>query len=115
MAKTIGCKWARSRKILVNPDGQVWPCCYFANTSYYTKKLQEQGRDDEIPGGHRKQVVHPVIANYFENEKDLNIFNNDIEDILDHEWYMKTLPESWEDSDTVHPICKRFCSEEGDV
>jgi hypothetical protein len=115
MAKTISCKWLKSRKILVNPDGQVWPCCYFANTAYYTKKLQETNRDAEVPGGHRRQVTHPVLQEYSKRQDDMNIFTNKIDDVLDNEWYMKILPESWVDSDSTHPICIRFCGEEGDV
>ena len=30
----IKCKWAAENKFLVQPDGQVVPCCYLANAMY---------------------------------------------------------------------------------
>ena len=32
---------------------------------------------------------------------ELNIFTNDLEDILNDEWFTKILPESWESEDTI--------------
>ena len=37
--------------------------------------------------------------------------SNSFEDILSHEWYEKTLPESWEDETKTLRLCKHFCQE----
>ena len=34
MSIDIKCEWLSQDKILVNPDGQVFPCCYLANKYY---------------------------------------------------------------------------------
>ena len=47
----------------------------------------------------------------YEKRKDkLNIFTNDLEDILSNEWFTKILPESWESEDTIAGPCKRICT-----
>jgi hypothetical protein len=37
------------------------------------------------------------------------LFTNDLEDILNHEWFTKTLPESWEKPETTHKLCTMMC------
>jgi hypothetical protein len=106
MSKII-CRWARDNKFLVNPDGQVWPCCYLSNPAYKQeltgmknrKNIKERKVDD---------IVHPVMNDYFDNKDDLNINNKPIEVILSHEWFNKTLPDSWT-SDNPHRQCRVMC------
>ena len=38
--KKIICQWEKVDKVLINPDGQVFPCCYLSNPAY-TAKIQE--------------------------------------------------------------------------
>ena len=93
----ITCKWAKEEKYLINPDGQVWPCCYLCNNVF------KHGRD----------LTHqPIYEEYFKVKDELNIFKNDINSILRHEWYTKTLPNSWKDEKITLRQCKNHCSEE---
>ena len=43
----IECIWGKDNRFLVNPDGQVWPCCYLGNIGYTEKingRFKEQKR-----------------------------------------------------------------------
>ena len=46
---TIQCEWLKDNRVLVNPDGQVWPCCYLGNVGF--------------------DINHSVVREY-ENKKD---------------------------------------------
>lgn len=35
----IQCEWMESQRILINPDGQVLPCCFLANVIYMYDKM----------------------------------------------------------------------------
>ena len=92
----IICEWAEKNKYLQNFNGQVYPCCYLVNA--HTQKIYEgQGEIQEI------------FNKYNEVKDELNIFNNDIETILSHEWFTKTLPESWDDPDKTLRQCTKHC------
>jgi hypothetical protein len=103
----IICRWMEKNKFLVNPDKQVWPCCYLANQGYKFK-VNGKYNDPKILSGN-DDIANPVMQKYYEFEKDLNLENNEIDDILQHEWYTKVLPESW-DSDNPHRLCVLMCS-----
>ena len=69
----IVCRWAEENKFLVNPDGQVFPCCYLGNQGYkfrvtglYNKKEIFNNNDD---------ISNPVMQKYYEHEKELNVNN----------------------------------------
>lgn len=113
----IRCEWMETKRALVNYDGQVYPCCYFANNfsieSLFGDKL---GKEDIKYGGveiskedaltKKRESVH---QHYVDNKKQLNIMKEDLSNILQHEWFAKILPESWNDSDKAHRLCKKFC------
>jgi hypothetical protein len=104
MAKKIRCEWADKKRFVINPDGQVWPCCYFANLDYYVKN------EENIPGGHEKQIAHSLYKDYDENREEYNAFNCPAHKILQKEWFTKILPESWElDEDDRHFLCIKHC------
>lgn len=109
MAKKIRCKWQEDKRFLVNPDGQLMPCCYLGNIYYQSALFTKQNRSDELFEGHNAQFNHFLLQAYFENEDDLNVFKKDVGEILEHEWFTKTLPESWESDETVHIQCRRMC------
>jgi len=109
---SIKCEWMLMNKILINPDKQVFPCCYLGNTGY-KGKVKHQNNDPDLIAKGVDDVVHPLMKSYYENEKDLNLETNSIEEILNHKWYTKTLPESW-DSDRPHRLCMIQCSKKLD-
>ncbi len=96
MSTNIRCKWIESRRIVVNPDGQVLPCCYFANLIYINKKFSFTVEDD-------------IFDKYNKVASELNAFNKPIDTIVAHQWF-DDLYESWNDSSTVSKICVKHCS-----
>ena len=93
------CPWANNNKIVINPDGQVLPCCYHANPYYKKEFTNEQTRLDN----------HKIYHNdYFKNPKDYNIFYTPLSEIINSNWYSKLLPESIE-SDTPVVTCVKRC------
>jgi len=88
----IKCRWIEKNTFVVNPDGQVLPCCYFANVVY--NKTHKKG----------------ILEQYDQQKDQLNAFNQPITEILKSEWFTKTLPESWEDSATTPTVCRKWCN-----
>ena len=96
----IECKWLKKREVVVNPDGQVIPCCYLAN-GYFMKGPPDFNN-------------HELMLSYKDQEKDNNVFFRPLEEILkDSKWFNEELPESWK-SDKPLKQCSRWCSLEGD-
>jgi len=96
----INCKWKNDlEKIVVNPDGQVYPCCYLCNFAY-----QRHSSNNE------KLIADSLMRIYDSKKEDNNIFNNNLEDILEGEWFTKSLPENWE-SEMPSRTCRRYCGE----
>lgn len=104
--KCINCKWMAEKRVVINPDGQVLPCCYFANMVYYSTVNNAQGI--ELPAGHKKQMAHNVLRSYVDSAEQHNLFSNDMESILNSKWFTETLPESWE-TDDPHHLCALMC------
>jgi hypothetical protein len=96
-----------ANRIVVNPDGQVWPCCYLCNNAYYAKQLESQGKSEM--DWWLKDSANSIMHKYFENKEELNLTQKSMEQILNHEWYQKTLPESWEKEETRLQECRDFC------
>lgn len=111
MSCDIECIWAKENKFLVNPDGQVWPCCYLGNSGF-TEKVNGRYKDPEVLKKGWDDIAHPIIQEYFKHADELNINNKPIEEILTHEWYTKTLPESWK-GEKPHRQCKIWCDKNG--
>ena len=93
--KNITCEWGSMNKIVINPDGNVIPCCYFAPTML----------PPHPPWGN-KLLNLDIIQKHGKEEH--NVFNKNLLDILkDSVWFNKELPESWQKNPTH--ICKRYC------
>ena len=94
----INCKFLKqTTNTIVNSTGQVWPCCYFGTHEH---KLQEQ---DQY-----------VFEQYNKNKDKHNLNNYTVKEILNNEWFTKTLPESWKDEKTCARQCKRWCTKDHD-
>ena len=110
----IVCGWGITNKFVINPDGQVHPCCYIACHSYNESYAPE----DDTPGLIAKSTTQEnceVLNEYSEFSADLNIFNNPIESILGHDWFKKTLVDSWEDETKCSFLCKRHCTRKNQI
>lgn len=98
----ITCEWGNKNKVVINPDGQVWPCCYFCNPTY-------KNSNDGTKGEYRTSFSsNPVMKEYENNKRELNIFHNSLDKILNNKWFKETLPNSWESKKPVN-ACVRFC------
>lgn len=119
----ITCEWASTNRVITNPDGQVIPCCFFANIIYIAKmfdypteyeEAKPEEYDLEYQVGHIPLIaaagrLDKILNDYIENKDELNLFNHDMETILNHDWF-KRLEESWDDPDKVSGICMKHCS-----
>ena len=94
----IICEWAEKNRYLQNFNGQVYPCCYLV-------QLQTQ----KLFNGTNRPEEQEIFKKYNEVKDELNVFNNDIETILSHEWFTKTLPESWDDPNKTLKQCTKHC------
>jgi len=91
----INCKFLnQTTNTIVNSTGQVWPCCYFGNKEH---KAIEQDQH--------------IFKEYNKNKDKHNLNNYTLKEILNSEWFTKTLPESWKDEETCARQCKRWCTE----
>lgn len=69
------CGWSLTNALNINFDGNVWPCCFFGNAAIMNK-------DSFIKH-------HKFIEKYYNYNN--NIYETDIEDILNNDWW-KELP-----------------------
>lgn len=88
----IHCKWLEDdAQMLVGVDGQILPCCYIS------------GWFSEMEGNEH------IYQEYQKRKDKLNIFTNDLEDILSNEWFTEILPKSWEDEKLIALPCRKIC------
>jgi len=99
--ENIYCRWSMPRnEILIKPDGSVVPCCYIGNG--YWQYLQD-GNDRS------KYLENKTMKDFIDNKEKYNVFNYTIKEIVDSEWYQKTLPASMKSDKPIH-TCERNCS-----
>lgn len=106
MSLSEKCIWLNERKIVVNPDGQVWPCCYLCNTGFIVQhdkpEYYDKNYDLSLSENH-------IFVEYLKYKDELNLKNVDLVDILNHKWFNEVLPNSWKDEKITHKLCKKFC------
>lgn len=102
LEKEIICRWALPRnEVVINPDGQVMPCCYHANVHY-------KGRIDKQAGkGLHSNLIYK--EDYNVNLKKYNVLHTPLSEIINSKWYQKTLPESMLGDSPVKQ-CETQCS-----
>ena len=118
--QNIQCEWMAKNNVLVNIDGQVYPCCYLANSFSFLNLFQVENFPDSMEYVGRKiekkeieaaKRNKPYLADQYSKFKDdLNLNNNSLEEIINHEWFIKILPESWDNEDQTHRLCKKYCT-----
>ena len=96
----IACEWGNRNKVVINPDGQVLPCCYFCNPHFYNKN------DPKVRNWF---IEHPIMQEYQKYQKELNVFTASLIDIINHKWFKTILPDSW-NSDKPVLQCQKYCS-----
>ncbi len=99
----IVCKFMNgTTSTVVNPDGQVWPCCYLCNQHYEVESnpLAKQEND------------HEVLKDYQKNKDKYNLKNDTLKNILNKDWFTKDLPNSFKDPNKAPDECQHICKEE---
>lgn len=98
----IKCRWALPRnEVVVNPDGQVLPCCFHANAHYAHQFQPTIGK--ELYG-------HPIyMEEYNQNLKKYNVLYTPFDEIVSSDWYQKRLPGSMLGDNPVRQ-CEMQCS-----
>jgi len=116
----IRCQWMETKRLLINPDGQVLPCCFFANVMYMYDKLGTSEKIAEKKNQINSQIgdadiikkqteTADVLMDYYKNKEKYNIHDTSLEDIIKSDWFTKTLPESWDDENKAPRHCKKHC------
>ena len=108
MSKCIKCEWKNNGRVIVNPDGQVWPCCYLSNHAY----KYDITNQNNIYEKEKKSKNNHIMKDYFENKNDNNIFTKSLDEILSSKWFNETLPKSWENYEDAYYKCKKYCTVE---
>lgn len=96
----IKCQWLEKDQVLVNPDGQVLPCCYLGNSNFLNKHDITQGDTWQ---------KYDVLLKYTENKEDYNLNHKTMDEILLSDWFNIDLPKSWESYETLPSPCWTFC------
>ena len=98
----INCRWATPRnEIVVNPEGQVLPCCYHANAHYKHKFDSTWGNE---------VWNHDIFAtDYNVDQRKYNILHTPLSEIINSDWFKNKLPESTKGNNPVAQ-CVRHCS-----
>lgn len=98
----IKCTWGLPRnEVVINPDGQVMPCCFHANAHYQNKFDSNYGKE---------LAKHPLyMEEYNQNLEKYNVLHTPLTDIINSEWYSKWLPESMQGDNPVRQ-CEKHCS-----
>lgn len=96
----IKCQWLEKDQVLVNPDGQVLPCCYLGNSNFLHKNDPTQGVGWD---------TRDVLAKYNSKKENYNLNHKTMDEILLSDWFNIDLPESWESYETLPSPCRTFC------
>ena len=94
----IKCKTIHEKEIFIGANYQMWPCCFLY--------------DQQVGFSYPKEIKENFIGKFSKyGDKWNDLLTHDIQEILNHEWFSKTLEESW---DPTHPMflqrCQKNCS-----
>lgn len=107
LSNKITCRWGGPRnEVVVNPDGQILPCCYHQNNYYLALNNNIKWLNDFLQT--------PEYTEYEKNKKQYNIFHTPLSEIIDSKWYSETLPDSMDGDNPLH-TCSRNCSSRTNV
>ena len=96
----VNCAWAERSTVSIDPDGQVFPCCYWSTLYYENKHGKRIGLLRWIP--HMKE--------YIERLDDFNCEKKPVTDIIQDPLFNEKLVESFQSLDTLAHPCKVHCS-----
>ena len=95
MAKIV-CQWRENgNRYMVNPDGQVFQCCFL--------KINFDDEDYFLKG------KHDFVDEYLDNKEKYNLKNRTMKEIVDDDLFAKKLPKTWVNIDTAPRPCQKYC------
>lgn len=111
----IECEWKKQKQISIDYTGKVWQCCYFSTFYHYELSPHESKTYDWI--NDRKDYER---LSHYENQYEIewnNIKNHTLTDIMNHQFFTKDLPESFNHTshDANYPRilrCGKHCGSE---
>lgn len=125
MSKKIHCYWWENGELQINPDGQVFPCCFLANPLYLTKVFGYPERDSldrridsdnvlfQLENAESlAENVHngyDINKSYIKYADELNLDNKSMSEIINHKWF-KDLEKAREKWETAPQPCRTHCT-----
>jgi MoaA/NifB/PqqE/SkfB family radical SAM enzyme len=85
----ITCRWGSARKINVEFNGLVHPCCHL---NHYMSGWRDQWVSTALHG-----KEYEVLTSKYEDEFN-NLYHHKIDEILSHDFYKKDLYDSWKNT-----------------
>jgi hypothetical protein len=99
----IDCQSKRTKWVSIYADGTVWPCCYLLGAHVI--------HNDSVL--HKTTKIHLKKYLKLENFDHINLHHHKIEDIIQHEFYQQTLPNSL--INNPNPVCINECRKENKI
>jgi MoaA/NifB/PqqE/SkfB family radical SAM enzyme len=106
----IKCNAIERNNLKVSVDGVVTPCCHLSPSleRFSVYGVWQSSRNTRSDDGW-KFPISPIIQEYNDNCNTYNLNNNSIFDIVNSQWFNKSLPESWNDLKTSCFGCRKVC------
>ncbi len=89
----IQCRSLERVMLFLNYRFELWPCSYFSVERERNKRF----------GPYWKAMSQKYGEGFN------SLYNTSIEDLLEHPYFQKTLPQSWKSRENYTPICGQFC------
>ena len=69
----------------------------------------KKGKHDEYITTHGNGNINPLIQEYIDRYYDFSLYHKNIDEIVNDEWYSKSIKNSWSSKDTASFACKKVC------
>ena len=105
--KKIVCAALKLRNLQVSSTGLVIPCCHLS-TLEKTIWFKNHKHDDYITT-YGNDNINPLMQEYIDRYYDFSLYHKNIDEIVNDEWYSKSIKNSWSSKDTASFACKKVC------
>ena len=105
----IDCLAASQQNLKIQSSGQVTPCCYMSTPLETASLFKPDSFNRMITTyGGKDEDINPVAQEFIDNPDSFNLDHTPLFDIINGEWFTKTLPDSWQ---TKSPCfaCSKVC------
>ena len=106
----IKCHAIERSNLKISVDGLITPCCHLSPS------LERFSLDGTWVHGQNTRAaaewsapISPIIQEYIDNTTAYNLNHNSISDIVNSQWFNKSLPKSWNDLKDSCFGCKKVC------